>query len=56
MTRLRNTKTGVVVNVDGATAERLGSDWMADPAANESEKPRRTTRKKADPAPADDEN
>lgn len=27
MPRLRNDKTGVVVNVDDATAGRLGGDW-----------------------------
>lgn len=27
MPRLRNTETGVVVNVDDATASRLGREW-----------------------------
>lgn len=27
MPRLQNSRTGVVVNVDDKTAERLGADW-----------------------------
>lgn len=29
MPRLRNRKTGVVVNVDDGTASKLGRDWVA---------------------------
>jgi hypothetical protein len=42
MPRLTNTLTGVVVNVDDALAERLGSEWV--PAAG-----------KADPEPQEPE-
>lgn len=47
MPRLRNSVTGVVVNVDDATAEQLGADWSptagkAEPKSPDAEeKPRR---------------
>jgi len=30
MPRLRNTRTGVVVNVDDGTAARLSAEWVED--------------------------
>ena len=48
MTRLRDTRTGVVVSVDDATAARLGTAYKPadEPAAKAPETPRRKTRGK----------
>lgn len=39
MPRLRNTTTGVVVNVDKDTADRLGSGWV--PVEEKASEPKR---------------
>ena len=44
MPRLRNSLTGVVVNVDDETAGRLNSEWEPAESGSE-EKPKRAPRK-----------
>lgn len=60
MPRLKNRATGVVVNVDDATAARLGPGWAAadqaerQPAAGRerppTRRPRKTGRSRSEPA------
>ena len=49
MPRLRNTTSGVVVNVDDATAARLVGDWKPHGEGAEQDKPapKKSTRRKA---------
>ena len=45
MPRLRNSLTGVVVNVSDETAEGLSAEWVPADAAPAEEKPKRAPRK-----------
>lgn len=47
MARLRNTSSGVVVNVDDDTAARLGAGWEPADAPDSTEKPKTTRRRTA---------
>ena len=49
MPRFTNSVTGVVVNVDEATAAQLGPDWdQAGGGAESDDKPRRSRARKSD--------
>ena len=47
MPRLRHATSGVVVNVDDATAARLGAGWEPADAPDSTEKPKATRRRTA---------
>lgn len=45
MPKFTNSLTGVVVNVDDATAEQLGPEWQAAGGAKSSDSDAKTTRR-----------
>lgn len=55
MPRLRNTRTGTVVNVDDVTAARLGDQWEAVETAEKADSKKSAPRRKASTTKSDDE-